>query len=128
VAKKAEKDENIGMLVNYEYCSGCHTCEVGCKERFDLPTGEFGIKLSQNGPWQHGADDWEWNFVPIPTHYCDFCKDRLAAGKKALCEKQCQSFVIKVGPLDELLKEMKTTKRCVLYNTTNDGDTPKALF
>lgn len=117
----------LGMLIDYDYCSGCHSCEVSCKQRFDLPTGEFGIKLAQNGPWQHG-DVWEWNFVPIPTEFCDMCVGRLEKGKKALCEQHCQAFVITVGPLEELVKQMDDKKKMVLYNRTNDGNSPKALY
>ena len=92
-----------------------------------MATGEFGIKLAQNGPWKHG-EDWEWNFVPIPTEFCDMCADRRAAGKKALCEQHCQSFVITVGPLDELVKKMDEKKKQVLYNKTNDVAPLKALY
>jgi len=115
------------MLIDYDYCTGCHSCGGSCKQRFDLPTGEFGIKLSQNGPWEHG-ETWEWNYVPIPTEFCDLCAGRLAAGKKALCEQHCQAFVITVGPLDELVKKMDDKKKMVLFNKTNDGNTPKAQF
>lgn len=119
---------SLGMLIDYDYCTGCHTCEVSCKQRFDLKEGEFGIKLSQNGPWKHSEDKWEWNWVPIPTEYCDMCEERIAAGKKALCEKQCQAFVITVGPLQELVKKMGEKKKMVLYNKTNDGDTLPPVF
>lgn len=118
---------NLGMLIDYNYCTGCHSCEVSCKQRFDLPTGEFGIKLSQNGPWQHG-DSWEWNYVPIPTEYCDMCAGRLEAGKKALCEQHCQALVITVGPLEDLVKEASGKKKMVIYTSTNDGAALKALY
>lgn len=36
-----------GILVNYEYCTGCHSCEVACKKILNLPEGEFGIKLTE---------------------------------------------------------------------------------
>jgi Fe-S-cluster-containing dehydrogenase component len=119
--------KNMGMLIDYEYCTGCHSCEVSCKERFNLPTGEFGIKLAQNGPWQHG-DKWEYNFFPLPTEYCDLCESRISAGKKALCEQHCQALVITVGPVDELAGQMDSKKQMVLFNKTNDGDTPIPLY
>ena len=124
------KTDDLAMLIDYYYCTGCHTCEVGCKERFALGEGEFGIKLAQNGPLKqgdlgHGTQDWELNYVPIPTRYCDFCIDRLEAGKKALCEQQCQAFVITVAPIDELVPQMKEGKQMVLYNKPNDGDNKK---
>lgn len=125
-----EKTGDLAMLIDYYYCTGCHTCEVSCKERFGLGEGEFGIKLSQNGPWKqgdggHGTEDWELDFVPIPTKYCDMCKGRIEAGKKALCEQQCQAFVIKVAPLEELIPEFKEGKKKVIFAPTNDGDNGK---
>ena len=60
-------DKAMGMLVDYDYCTGCHSCEVSCKERFDMAEDEWGIKLADNGPWRYSETDWEWNHVPIPT-------------------------------------------------------------
>ena len=45
-------DKAMGMLVDYDYCTGCHSCEVSCKERFDMAEDEWGIKLADNGPWR----------------------------------------------------------------------------
>ncbi len=28
-----------GILINYEYCTGCHSCEVACKKRLGSPKG-----------------------------------------------------------------------------------------
>ena len=38
-----------GILVNYEYCTGCHSCEVACRNARGLAAGEFGIKLAEGG-------------------------------------------------------------------------------
>lgn len=32
-----------GLLVQYEFCTGCHTCEIACKKHHDLPEGQWGI-------------------------------------------------------------------------------------
>ncbi|HCF70666.1 MAG TPA: oxidoreductase, partial [Syntrophomonas sp.] len=37
-----------GLLIDYEYCTGCHSCEVACKKELELPKGKFGIKLAKN--------------------------------------------------------------------------------
>ena len=41
------------ILINYEYCTGCHSCEVACKKELGLPKGEFGIKLTETGPYAY---------------------------------------------------------------------------
>lgn len=120
--------KKMGMLIDYEYCTGCHSCEVSCKQRFDLATGTFGIKLSQNGPWQHNEDRWEMNFFPIPTEFCDFCASRIEEGKKALCEQHCQALCLTVAPVADLVKEMDSKSKYVLFNDTNNGDTPTPIF
>ena len=52
-----------GILVNYEYCTGCHSCEVACKKILNLPEGEFGIKLTEILPHAYegksGTEKWE---------------------------------------------------------------------
>ena len=37
-----------GLLVDYDYCTGCHTCEVACRKALDLGTAErqMGVQLS----------------------------------------------------------------------------------
>ena len=124
------KTENAGygMLIDYKYCTGCHSCEVSCQERFGMAAGEYGIKLSSNGPWDHGNDNWEWNWVPIPTQKCDLCVDRRAAGKKALCETHCQALVITVGKLEDLVKKMDESREQVIFNRTNDVAPLKARY
>ena len=44
-----------GILVNYEFCTGCHSCEVACKKHLGLPAGEFGIKLTETGPFEYSG-------------------------------------------------------------------------
>lgn len=103
-----------GLLIDYEYCTGCHACEVACKVEKGLEEGEFGIKLSQIGPWKLCDDTWEWDFVPMPTQACDLCQDRLNAGKVPTCVHHCQSLVMDFGPVEELAKRM-AKPRVVLF-------------
>ena len=30
-----------GLLINYEYCSGCRSCELACKNAHDIPLGAW---------------------------------------------------------------------------------------
>ncbi len=122
------EDKKMGMLIDYEYCTGCHSCEVSCKQRFDLDSDDWGIKVAELGPWQHGETDFEWDYIPMPTETCDMCKDRIAAGKIPLCQQHCQSFVIEVGPVAELAAKMGSKKKLVLYSETCEASRKKALF
>lgn len=41
-----------GLLINYNFCTGCHSCEMACKVEHGFQEGEWGIKLTQQGPEQ----------------------------------------------------------------------------
>ena len=99
-----------GILVNYEYCTGCHSCEVACRNARGLAAGEFGIKLAEVGPYRYetpiGADTpYEWVYNPTLTKACDLCAERVAAGKVPACVHHCQSLAMEFGPVDELAKK-----------------------
>lgn len=121
-------EKKLGMLVDYEYCTGCHSCEVSCKQRFELPDNEWGIKVAEQGPWKYGECDYEWDFVPIPTSVCNMCEDRIEKGKKPLCAQHCQSFVIEVGPIEELAQKVSAKKKQVLYSCTADQQRYEPVF
>ena len=94
------------LLIDYEWCSNCHTCEVSCKEEKDIPTGKWGIKVYEIGPWEIADDKWQLKYVPVPTDMCDLCAGRIAKGKKHTCVKHCQSLCMEYGPVEELAKKM----------------------
>lgn len=103
-----------GILIDYEFCTGCHSCEMACKTEKGPKKGQFGIKVFENGPWEIAPKKWQYDFVPAPTNVCDLCADRRAQGKMASCVQHCQSDIITIGPLDEL--EKKAVKdRMVIY-------------
>ena len=108
-----------GILVNYEFCTGCHSCEVACKKHLGLPAGEFGIKLTETGPFEYeGAegnkDRWEWTWLPVLTKACDMCADRVEAGKLPMCVQHCQAWCLYHGEVDELARKIDGTSRCAL--------------
>lgn len=121
-------EEKLGMLIDYEYCTGCHSCEVSCKQRFELDSDEWGIKVAELGPWKFGETDYEWDYIPAPTEICNMCEDRLAAGKKPLCAQHCQAFVIEVGPIEELAKKVSSKKKQVLYSNPSDVQRKTPIF
>ena len=93
---------DLGLLINYEWCTNCHSCEVSCQMEHDLPYDRWGIKVQQIGPWEIEQDKWEYAFVPVPTEQCDLCAERTAKGKQPLCVKHCQAAVMQYGPVAEL--------------------------
>ncbi|NTW28967.1 MAG: oxidoreductase [Coriobacteriia bacterium] len=104
-----------GLLIDYEFCTGCQSCEVACKEEHDFPVGKWGIRVYDEGPWQVDEKTWNWNKIPVPTTLCDLCEDRVAEGKKPTCVHHCLAAVMKFGPLDELVEDLDAKPRQVLF-------------
>lgn len=102
----AQKNQAYGLLINYEYCTGCKSCEMACSVEHNIPIGEFGIKVEQVGPWRLKNGKWQNDMVPIPTDMCNLCAERLAKGKKPTCVKHCQALVMEYGPVSELAAKM----------------------
>ena len=103
-----------GLLIDYEYCSGCQSCEVACKEEHGFPVGKFGIRVYSDGPWQINNRQTNWNKVPVPTDLCDLCADRVAAGRKPTCVHHCQGLCMYYGPVEDLARQM-TSSHMVLF-------------
>lgn len=93
-----------GLLCHYEYCTGCHSCELSCRNEHSLPIGQWGIKQVEVGPFQINEDTWEWNYLGVPTQLCDLCEGRVAEGKDPQCVLHCQAKCLEYGPIDELAK------------------------
>jgi Fe-S-cluster-containing dehydrogenase component len=105
----------MGLLIDYEFCTGCHSCEVACKKELKLNHGQYGIKVAQYGPEQTAPDKWDFFYVPLPTDLCNLCKDRVAEGKLPTCVHHCQAKVMYYGPAEELVKQMVEKPKMVLF-------------
>lgn len=91
------------LLFNYEYCSGCKSCEIACRNHLGLGLGEWGIKVTEIKPFGiSDGNEMEWIYQPIPTKLCDRCEDRVAEGKKPACVHTCLAFCIEYGTLEEM--------------------------
>lgn len=97
----------FGLLIDNQYCTGCHSCEVACKNEHDLPYGQWGIKVLELGPWRRSdGKHWEYRYIPVPTADCDLCAERVGAGKDPSCVHHCLASAMEFGPLDELAAKM----------------------
>lgn len=98
-----------GLLVDAQWCSGCHSCEIACQMEHNLPVGQTGIQVVKIGPWVIGdeADEkWQFSYLAIPTDQCDTCAARRAAGKVPTCVQHCEDQCIQFGTLEELSEHM----------------------
>lgn len=109
-----------GLLIDYEFCTGCESCVVACKEEHGFPVGKWGIRVLDDGPWQKCNENdmgssFNWNKIPVPTDLCDLCDKRVAAGKKPTCVHHCLAECMTFGPLEELVSEMAKKPKQVLW-------------
>ncbi|WP_434509952.1 4Fe-4S dicluster domain-containing protein [Desulfitobacterium sp. AusDCA] len=107
--------EKYGIFVNYEFCTGCHSCEVACKKHLGLSKGQHGIKLLQDGPRINQNGKWEYTYLPLPTNLCDLCEDRVQEGRLPTCVHHCQAGVMKFGPYEELAGKLSEHPRSAIF-------------
>ena len=84
-----------GLMIDNEYCTGCHTCEIACRNELSLPLGQWGIKLLEMGPWRK-----------TDGTSCNLCEGRVAAGGEPSCALHCLANAIEYGTLEELAAKM----------------------
>ena len=104
--EKREPNKQYGLFIDYEYCTGCHTCEMACKVEHNLPHGHWGIKIQQVGPYEIEPGKWDFRYVPVPTALCDLCAERVEEGRWPTCVHHCQSQIMEYGSIEELAKRM----------------------
>ena len=107
--------KEYGLLIDYEYCTGCQACEVTCKEFHNYPVGKWGMKVLEDGPWEIDDGVYNFNYVPYPTDLCDLCAKRTAKGREPMCVHHCLANVIAYGPIDELAEKAKQKGKQALF-------------
>ena len=95
-----------GFYVNMKRCLGCATCQVACKDRFDLDVGEFTRRVTRYEGGQYptpyvysvslacGHCDRPWCAAACPNGA--ITKDKatgLVLINKELCQTDCQKCV-----------------------------------
>jgi Fe-S-cluster-containing dehydrogenase component len=101
-----------GLMIEYDYCVGCHTCELVCKQEHNRPDNEWGVHINEIEPEISGGKMY---FVPFPTDKCNLCGKRIAKGLQPACAENCWSGVIHFGEIEKLAEQMKNKPRSVLW-------------
>ena len=105
------------LLIDHEYCTGCRSCEIACRNAHEDTIGsqQWGIHVHEEGPWKLSDNKWEWEYLPFPTHLCDLCAERTAKGKQPSCVHHCLAGVMQYGPVEELARELAEKPNQVLF-------------
>jgi Fe-S-cluster-containing dehydrogenase component len=102
-----------GLLIQYDWCTGCHACEVACKQEHNFTGGMVGIRVDELVT--SGPDKVHVDFVPITTRFCDLCADRVKRGEQPACVKHCQATCMTYGNVAELAKLMEKQPRSSIF-------------
>lgn len=111
--------EQYGLLIDYDWCTGCHSCEMACQQEHEFPVGQTGILVNEIGTWEYAPDKWQLSYLATPTDQCDLCASRTAKGKPPTCVQHCQAQCMSYGPISELYEKLQGAKKQVLYTVTD---------
>ena len=115
MTKTKSTNPEFGLLIDYEYCTGCHACEVACAQEYHRPKGiTKGIvvlEVEQNLSKKRGY----LAYVPFPTEQCVLCPHLTKDGGAPACVKSCMANCIEYGRLEDLAKEITRKPRMVLW-------------
>ena len=95
------------LFLNYTYCSGCHSCELACRNEIGLGLGEWGIKVHEDGPRENKDGSIHWNYYAIPTELCTMCSERVKRGEKPACVQTCLGSALHYGTIEECSKMLE---------------------
>lgn len=108
------KKPGYGLLIDYEYCTGCHTCEIACAQEYGWPAGMGGIRIIEIVQ-QMPNEKAYLTFLPFPTELCILCRPRTKKGLSPACVTHCMANCMKYGKVEDLAKEIGGKPRMVLW-------------
>lgn len=103
--------ERYGLLIDYNFCTGCHSCEVACQQEHDFPEGKCGIRVTE---FEYETfSRLMIDYLPYPTDLCNLCSRRQQEGELPACVKHCQSRCMEFGTITELAKKIDRPKMAI---------------
>jgi len=103
------------LLIDYEYCTGCHSCEVACQQEHDYPAGTCGVVVREY-EYQAGGRV-RIDYLPFFTQHCDLCKARRTRARDSLpaCVKHCQARCMEFGPTTDFAARLRDSANVALF-------------
>lgn len=86
----------LGLYVNQQYCTGCKTCQIACKDKHDNEVGVNFLRVTEHsggGFTEAGgtcqADAWAY-WIPVACNHCDIPR----------CVEACPTGAIRKSRVD----------------------------
>ena len=109
------KTSEYGLLIDYEYCTGCYACRVACCQEYGHDAGFSGMDVIEKVQ-PLNSEKASLTYIPFPTEKCILCAPRTEKGLQPACVQHCMANVITWGKLEDLAKEMSKKPRMVLWS------------
>lgn len=97
--------QKFGLLIDFEWCTGCHACEIAGKNANNLTYNEWCIKVG-TGQRKVG-EHLVYDYIPMPTDLCNLCARLTSKGEQPACVHHCPPQVIRFGPQNELEEALR---------------------
>ena len=108
------RERRYGLLIDYEYCTGCYACQVACAQEYQWPAGMAGMHVIE--VVQKLSNDRAYlAYVPFPTELCVLCAPRTRKGLEPACVQHCMASCMEYGEIEELARKMGKKPRMVLW-------------
>ena len=108
------KKPEHGLLIDYEYCTGCFACQVACNQEYGREPGQSGMHVFEHVQPRPNGKPY-LTFLPFPTELCVLCAPRTKKGLRPACAQHCMAGVIQWGRLEDLAAELTRKPRMVLW-------------
>lgn len=96
--------ENVGVLVELDYCVGCYACQSACQNYNDLPLKETYLRCLLEKPERvQGSMHCFMCPVPYDLNACAACIER--EGGEAPCTKICIGHALHIGSADAITQQ-----------------------
>ena len=103
-----------GLLIEYDYCTGCHACEVACHQEHNYPAGKCGITVTEH--IIETMNGMSLYYLPFPTDLCNLCLHRTKNGGKPACVEHCLASCMTFGPLNQLMDVMEKRPKTAVFS------------
>jgi Fe-S-cluster-containing dehydrogenase component len=102
-----------GLLIDYEWCTGCYVCLIAGRNANNLDIDRACITISEE---ERMVDDRVlFDFMPMPTGDCGLCAPRTQRGLIPTCAHHCPPKIIKWGSRAELEKLKNKKPNQILF-------------